>query len=83
LFAALGILMAERRGRGRLGVAWSDMAATTSILPFAAILSGRARLRFDGPMLGALLAAALATIWLLWGGHAALFGADPLALAAS
>ena len=33
--------------------------------------------------LGALLAAALATIWLLWGGHAALFGADPLALAAS
>ena len=83
LFAALGILMVERRGRRRLGVAWSDMAATTSILPFAAILSGRARLRFDGPMLGALLAAALATIWLLWGGHAALFGADPLALAAS
>ncbi|MCP8884484.1 NnrU family protein [Devosia sp. XJ19-1] len=82
LFAALGMAMTERRSRRRLGVAWSNLAATTSVLPLAAILSGRARPGFDALMLTALLATALITAWLLWGGHAALFSADPLALAA-
>jgi uncharacterized membrane protein len=83
LFAAIGILMTERRGRRRLGEAWPGLAAATSVLPLAAIAFGRARFRFDIPMLVAVLAATLATVGLLWGGHAALFGADPLALAAS
>ncbi len=83
LFAALGILMAERRGRRRLGEAWSGLAATTSVLPLAAIASGRARFRVDIPMLAAVLVATLVSVALLWGGHASLFGADPLALAAS
>lgn len=83
LFAGLGIVMTERRSRRRLGPEWPGLAATTSILPFAAIASGRTRARLDLPMLIALVATLLITTWLLWGGHAALFGADPLALAAS
>lgn len=83
LFAILGIVMTERRSRRRLGPAWSELADTTAILPLAAILAGRARLRFDTPMLVALLVATLITLVLLLGGHAALFGADPLVLAAS
>jgi len=71
LFAIFGMVMAERRNR-------SDMKATTSILPFAAILSGRASLRVDASMLIALAAAILLSAWLLAGGHSALFGADPL-----
>ena len=83
VFAALGILMAERRGRRRLGEAWSGLASKTSVLPLAAIASGRTGFRIDIPMLVAVLVATLATVALLWGGHAALFGADPLIRATS
>lgn len=83
LFAALGLILAERRGRRRVGAAWSDLAATTAILPFAALLVGRARLQVDVHLFVGLLIASLVTAWLLAGGHAALFGADPLALAAT
>jgi uncharacterized membrane protein len=83
LFAALGIAMTERRSRRRLGPGWQEFAATTSIVPLAAIMSGRARLQLDAPMVIGCLAAALITAWLLLGGHSALFGADPLILAMS
>lgn len=83
LFAVMGIVMTERRSQRRLGPAWSEIVAATSVLPFAAVASGRARLRLDTPTLVALLAAIVTTTWLLWGAHAALFGADPLVLAAS
>lgn len=83
LFAVMGIVMTERRSRRRLEPTWSELAETTAILPLAAILAGRARVRFDTPMLIALLVAVLVTLALLLGGHAALFGADPLALATS
>lgn len=83
LFAIAGIFMTERRSRRRLGADWTPLAATSSIIPFAAILAGRARWRVDRAMAIAVLVAALVTAALLGGGHAALFGADPLALAAS
>jgi uncharacterized membrane protein len=81
LFALAGIPLTDRRARKRLGDDWPALAARTSILPFAAIISRRAHFRLDGPMLAALLLTALIAAWFLTGGHAPLFGADPLALA--
>ena len=81
VFALLGMVITDRRSRRRMGEQWADIARTTSILPFRAILAGRAQLRVDRPLLVAILVSALLTAWLLLGGHAALFGADPLALA--
>lgn len=80
-FAVFGVAMTEKRARRRLGPAWPPLAKTTSILPFAAILGGRARLGFDRALAIALAVSAWLTLWLLLGGHAALFGADPLAMA--
>lgn len=77
--AASGFWLGDRRARRKHGEAWGPFAARTSILPFAAIVSGRNRLRADAPLLAALLVSAGMTVWLLAGGHAAIFGADPLA----
>lgn len=73
LFALFGMAMAEKRNRRRF---YSD--TSTSVLPFAAILAGRTHLRADASMLIALLVTAILTAWLLLGGHAFFFGADPL-----
>ena len=81
LFAVAGTAIVERRSQRKLGDAWGRLSARTSIMPFAAIVSGRARFSVDGVMVAAALCTALATLWLLAGGHAALFGADPLLLA--
>jgi uncharacterized membrane protein len=43
-----------------------------------ALLSGRAKLRLDGHLVAGLAVTLLITLWLLAGGHAALFGADPI-----
>ncbi len=78
-FSAAGIPVLERRARRRLGTRWAPFAAATAVLPFAAMLGGRARPTLDRPLLVALALAALTTFWLLEGGHAALFGVDPRA----
>lgn len=80
LFAAAGVFMLDRRARKRLGAEWSAKAASTSILPFGVILSGRASIAVDRPMAVAAILTAALTWWLLTGGHALLFGADPLLL---
>lgn len=80
-FSAGGFLMLDKRTHKRLGAEWQAKVANTSILPFAAILSGRARLRADWPMTAAALLTAALTWWLLRGGHGLLFGAEPLLLA--
>lgn len=83
VFAAAGVFTLDRRARKRLGAEWSQKAASTSILPFGAVLSGRASIAVDRPMaVAAILTAALAWL-LLAGGHGLLFGADPLLLAFS
>ncbi|PST20635.1 NnrU family protein [Mesorhizobium plurifarium] len=79
-FALGGISMLEKRARLRLGETWQRRAEATSVLPFAAIVSRRARLSSDAPMAFAGIAAAVLTFWLLGGGHAELFHADPLLL---
>ncbi len=78
LFSAVGILVAEKRARRRMGDKWSSIARSTSVFPLIALLSGRAKLRLDGQVVAAFTLTLLVTIWLLEGGHAILFGADPL-----
>ena len=80
-FALLGMLITDRRSRRRLGAQWAEIDRTTSVLPFAAVLAGRAKLRFDGALALAILISAALTAWLLLGGHEVLFGADPLTMA--
>lgn len=78
LFTISGFALLDRRARKRLGGRFEQMARASSLVPFAAVLSGRNRLRVDASLLLSALAAAAITVWLLSGGHALLFGADPL-----
>ncbi|SMC73325.1 NnrU family protein [Rhizobium sp. RU36D] len=81
MFSVAGLVVLDRRARRRLGNGWSEVAATTSLVPFAAIFSGRSRPSVDTPMILALCITAAITGWLLTSGHATLFGADPLSAA--
>jgi uncharacterized membrane protein len=81
VFALTGIVILERRARRRLGAGWGEIAAITSVVPFAAIFAGRARLRVDGVMSLSLAATAIVTGLLLFAFHEVLFGVDPLLLA--
>lgn len=78
LFSAIGILVAEKRARRRMGDRWSSIEGSTSVFPLIALFSGRAKLRLDRYMVAAFMLTLLVAIWLLAGGHAALFGADPI-----
>lgn len=80
-FAIVGMFITDRRTRRRLGPLWVPIAHRTSVLPFAAMMTGRARPTVDAPMLIGIGVSAIITAWLLMGGHAAIFGADPLAMA--
>ncbi|MBB4952365.1 putative membrane protein [Agrobacterium vitis] len=81
LFALFGMVILERRARRRLGQRWTEIAAVTSIVPFAAILSGCTHFRRDWAMLVSLAAASVITGFLLFAFHEVLFGVDPLLLA--
>lgn len=82
LFSIFGMVIAERRARRKADATLDKARAMTSILPFVAIAQRRARFALDMPMLLALTVSAVLTAWMLLGGHAALFGADPLAMTA-
>ena len=79
IFALIGMGVVEDRRRATLGeTQWRTLAGATSLLPFVAILRGRARWPTDtvslvGGTIGLLLA-----VLLLAGGHLWLFGRDPL-----
>ncbi len=80
LFALGSIAMTEKRARRRLGDRWQALSQNTSIVPMAAFFSGR-RPGWDMPMLLSAAIAAALVVWLLFaGGHALLFGADPIAI---
>lgn len=72
VFAFAGMAVLDRRRRREMGDgAWADRVREATTVPFGAIFAGRT-----------LAAAALGIavyLALLFGGHAALFGADPLA----
>lgn len=76
--AAGGFALGDRRARRKLGSRWETLASNTSVTPFLAIAQGRSRLRIDTPIMVAALLTALVTGWLLHGGHAVLFGVDPM-----
>ncbi len=79
LFALAAIPMAEKRARRRLGGRWQALSEGTSIVPLARRPS-RWRLTLDLPMLlAAALTAGISCWLLLGGGHATLFGVDPIA----
>jgi uncharacterized membrane protein len=78
LFSAVGIRVTEKRARRRMGDHWSSIGTSTSVFPLIALFLGRAKLRLDGRLIAALAVTLLVTLWLLVGGHAALFGADPI-----
>lgn len=79
LYAAAGFGLADKRAKSLLGLdRWSALAARTSILPFAAILAGRARLAVDRQMLAGILVGLAFYVLFLAGGHLWLFGVDPL-----
>ncbi|WP_201861255.1 NnrU family protein [Microvirga soli] len=80
LFSLLGFVLLDVKARKRLGPErWRELAAGTSILPFAAVLSGRARWHALRSLILPALIAAAVYIWFVLQGHALLFGADPLA----
>lgn len=81
LFSAGGLLMLERRAQKRMAAQWAARSQRSSIIPFATVMNGRVRLRWDVPMAAALGLSSIIVAWLLAGGHARLFAAEPLALA--
>jgi uncharacterized membrane protein len=79
-FCVTGMRMFEqRRKRDWDADVWAARAANTSLVPFAAIIEGRARL---GPILRqpVRIAAGLAASIVLLGAHPSLFGVSPLPL---
>ncbi len=81
LFALLGIWIMEQRRPRALGRArWEALAGPTSVLPFAALVTGRAHWPRDARTLVGGFVGVAAYLALLAGLHAWLFGADPLAV---
>jgi uncharacterized membrane protein len=80
LFSLLGFVLLDLTARTRLGPErWRKLAAGTSVLPFAALLSGRARWSaLRALVLPALMALAV-YVWFVLQGHALIIGPDPLA----
>jgi uncharacterized membrane protein len=80
-FGLIGMWAVESRKRKMLGEAqWQQLAGPTSVLPFAALLGGRARWPTDrGTLIGGAIGLAVA-LWLVLGGHFWLFRRNPLAM---
>jgi uncharacterized membrane protein len=80
-FGFIGMWAVEARKRKVLGEEqWQKLAGPTSVLPFAALLSGRARWPTDrGTLIGGAIGLAVA-LWLVFGGHFWLFRRNPLAM---
>jgi uncharacterized membrane protein len=78
-FAFVGMTVTEGRRRKILGEAtWLSLAASTSLLPFVALLTGRARWPGDRVTLTGAAVGLLLAVLLLMFGHVWLFGRDPL-----
>ena len=81
ILALAGLAVVDRRARRRLGEErWKNLAATTSVVPFVALATGRARLRASLRFGLSLVAAAALYLWFLLQGHIWLIGVDPLGL---
>ena len=79
MLAIAGFAVLDSRARGRLGEKrWQSLTTPTSILPFAAILDGRVRIRFSARLLFSVAVAIAAYLWFLLQGHKFFIGVDPL-----
>ncbi|MEJ8570380.1 NnrU family protein [Microbaculum marinum] len=79
--AAAGMPLLDRRARARLGdERWKALSRGTSVLPFLAIASRNARIRFSGPFMLHTAISLAAYLWFLLQGHRLLIGPDPLSL---
>lgn len=75
-----GMLALDRRNRRRLGVVdWRNLADRTSLLPFVALATGRARVHTRLRDVGFMTLAIAVYVWFLIDGHVRLIGPDPLA----
>jgi uncharacterized membrane protein len=80
LLAAGGVVLVDARTRRRLGIGtWERLAARTSIIPFAALIGGRTKPRFDLELAFATILSVAIYLWFLFIGHRAVIGPDPLA----
>ena len=79
LFALFGMRRLDRKIQQRLGPdEWHGLAGNTSILPFAAILAGRARLHIDRHLCAGLVLGGAIYTWFVLHAHELLFGVAPL-----
>jgi uncharacterized membrane protein len=77
--AVAGFFTLDRRTRRRLGDdRWRQLSRATSIVPFAALITGRARIQTWRPLILAAAAAAAAYAWFVLHGHRLMIGIDPL-----
>ena len=77
LLALAGMPLLDRKRSETLGATWGPIALTTSVLPFAAMISGRAKLRFDE--IGAWrILAGVALYLILLMAHGAIIGRSAL-----
>jgi uncharacterized membrane protein len=80
VLALLGTFSIDAKRRRRLGAAWDGFAARTSNLPFAALVSGRAKLKWREIIDWRLAVAVVLYLALLFG-HQTLIGVSPFATA--
>ena len=81
LLALAGFGLADARARRRLGTArWSELASSTSIVPFSAVIAGRARLALGWRDLITAVTVLAVTTWFVLDGHRLLIGVDPMSL---
>ena len=79
VFSVLGFVLLDLKARKRVGrERWRALSARTSIIPFAALLSGRAPASSLRLLIAPLMIATVAYAWFVLQGHALLIGPDPL-----
>ena len=82
LLAVFGFFIVDRRTRKRLGAQnWQALAAKTSIVPFAALFSGRAKPVFSLHSCLWVGISLLCYFWILFYAHSTYLGPSPLASA--
>jgi uncharacterized membrane protein len=79
VLAAAGCVLIDSRKRRELGEdKWTALARNTSIIPGLTFVSRSARLSWSWQMSLAAAVAAAIYVWMIYRGHAALFGVSPL-----
>jgi len=76
VLALLGPLFIDAKRKRKMGADWDGFAARTSNVPFAAVLSGRAKLNW-GELLDWRMAAAVLLFVVVLFGHAKVIGVSP------